>query len=94
MTNTQVQNTTIFRKQQLLVTITKACPHCGAGNAPGTRSHFSTWTCHVCGKDRPADSGPYGEPLNINGHVIWERVWRSLTWWETINNFFKRIIGA
>jgi len=75
----QVQRTSIFRKQALQATVTRACPHCSAGNGPGMGSHLEPWLCHACGKERQAD--------DVLGE-IWYKVWRAPTFIEYIKRFF------
>jgi hypothetical protein len=86
--NEQAVVSTIFRKQQLHATITRACPNCGAGNND-QGSHFESWCCHVCGEWRPADEAQSGKPADINNNVVWTRVWRAPTIWERITNWLK-----
>jgi len=88
MTNTQIESVKIFRKQQLHATITRACRHCGA--AGDGKSHFEVWNCHICGNQRGPDESQTGKLANINNNVIWERIWRAPTVWETITSWFRK----
>lgn len=57
--------------QEVRATITRACPHCGAGD-PSRGSHLHPWVCQDCGGVRPADEIPGERGL------IWRRVFRLI----------------